>query len=97
MEVIHDQKKQEFYILLSSDSPSIKGILQYSLQDGVYDLYHTEVPVQLRGKGIAKHLAKAALDHVVREKAKAILSCTYLVKYHKENPDQDHASVVIKE
>jgi len=94
MEVIHDPKNNLFSISLSSEKPNIKAVLEYSLENGVYDLYHTEVPVDLRGRGIAKHLAKAALDHVVNEKAVAVLSCTYLQKYHKENPNQDHASVV---
>jgi len=94
MEVVHDPTNKQFYISLSADKPDIKAVLEYSLDDTVYDLYHTEVPVELRGRGIAKHLAKAALDHIVKEKAVAILSCTYLQKYHAENPNQDHSSVV---
>jgi len=91
--VIHDQGKEVFYILLSGE----KAILQYSYsaQDNVYDLYHTEVPEHLRGKGIAKHLAKAALDFVVNQKARAILSCTYLQKYHRENPSLASENVVV--
>jgi len=94
-DVIHNLENQEFYIPLSDKSKNIKAVLQYSIQDKVYDLYHTEVPSKLRGQGIAKHLAKAALDYVVENKSQAILSCTYLQKYHKENPVEAHKNVVI--
>ncbi|XP_036152222.1 protein NATD1 isoform X2 [Myotis myotis] len=50
------------------------------------DLQHTEVPDAYRGRGIAKHLAKAALDFVVEEDLKAHLTCWYIQKYVKENP-----------
>ncbi|XP_023363207.1 protein NATD1 isoform X1 [Otolemur garnettii] len=52
----------------------------------VVDLQHTEVPDAYRGRGIAKHLAKAALDFVVEEDLKAHLTCWYIQKYVKENP-----------
>uniref|UniRef100_A0A8B9E0V7 Protein NATD1 n=1 Tax=Anser cygnoides TaxID=8845 RepID=A0A8B9E0V7_ANSCY len=52
----------------------------------IVDLQHTEVPDAYRGRGIAKHLAKAALDFVVEEDLKAHLTCWYIQKYVKENP-----------
>uniref|UniRef100_A0A672RNF3 Protein NATD1 n=1 Tax=Sinocyclocheilus grahami TaxID=75366 RepID=A0A672RNF3_SINGR len=50
------------------------------------DLQHTEVPEAYRGREIAKHLAKAAMDFVVEEDLKAHLTCWYIQKYVKENP-----------
>ncbi|XP_067390244.1 protein NATD1 isoform X3 [Emydura macquarii macquarii] len=41
----------------------------------IVDLQHTEVPDAYRGRGIAKHLAKAALDFVVEEDLRAHLTC----------------------
>ncbi|XP_029784747.1 protein NATD1 [Suricata suricatta] len=52
----------------------------------IVDLQHTEVPDAYRGRGIAKHLAKAALDFVVEEDLRAHLTCWYIQKYVKENP-----------
>uniref|UniRef100_A0A3Q3GJ17 Protein NATD1 n=1 Tax=Labrus bergylta TaxID=56723 RepID=A0A3Q3GJ17_9LABR len=40
----------------------------------------------LQRRGIAKHLAKAAMDFVVEEDLKAHLTCWYIQKYVKENP-----------
>ncbi|KAH6930774.1 hypothetical protein HPB50_018079 [Hyalomma asiaticum] len=55
-EVKHDSQRQEFFIKLGKD----KAVLQYEVIDPkTLDLVHTEVPESLRGKGIAKHLAKA--------------------------------------
>ncbi|XP_075549934.1 protein NATD1 [Dermacentor variabilis] len=71
-EVEHDTKKQEFFIKLGKD----KAVLQYEvIGPKTLDLVHTEVPESLRGKGIAKHLAKAAFDYLVSEDLQARLSC----------------------
>jgi len=97
LDVIHDPQNREFFLELV-DVGNVKAILQYEYnqQDDVYDLYHTEVPEQLRGRGIAKHLAKAALDFVSQKGSRAILSCTYLQKYHRENPCDEHKNAVIQ-
>uniref|UniRef100_A0A670JYX6 Protein NATD1 n=1 Tax=Podarcis muralis TaxID=64176 RepID=A0A670JYX6_PODMU len=64
-----------------------KAILLYEyVGKRIVDLQHTEVPDAYRGRGIAKHLAKAALDFVVEEDLKAHLTCWYIQKYVKENP-----------
>ncbi|XP_078667062.1 protein NATD1-like [Branchiostoma floridae x Branchiostoma belcheri] len=82
----HDKLKQEFYIKMDKNSTE-KAILQYDMyRKGYVDFYHTLVPEAYRGKGLAKHLAKAALDYAVDEDLKMRLSCTYLQKYAKDNP-----------
>ncbi|RLV63021.1 hypothetical protein DV515_00018701, partial [Chloebia gouldiae] len=64
-----------------------KAVLLYEyVGKRLVDLQHTEVPDAYRGRGIAKHLAKAALDFVVEEDLKAHLTCWYIQKYVKENP-----------
>ncbi|XP_030434325.1 protein NATD1 isoform X2 [Gopherus evgoodei] len=87
--------------LLLSHGHCCRGILSRSLTGGchdravllyeyvgkrIVDLQHTEVPDAYRGRGIAKHLAKAALDFVVEEDLRAHLTCWYIQKYVKENP-----------
>ncbi|XP_011759169.1 protein NATD1 isoform X1 [Macaca nemestrina] len=73
----------------SCDSPRChdRAVLLYEyVGKRIVDLQHTEVPDAYRGRGIAKHLAKAALDFVVEEDLKAHLTCWYIQKYVKENP-----------
>ncbi|XP_035670413.1 protein NATD1-like [Branchiostoma floridae] len=82
----HDKLKKEFYIRMERESTE-KAILQYDMyRKGYVDFYHTFVPEVYRGKGLAKHLAKAALDYAVEEDLKMKLTCTYLQKYAKDNP-----------
>ncbi|XP_037517739.1 protein NATD1 [Rhipicephalus sanguineus] len=90
--VEHDSKKREFFIKLGKD----KAVLQYEVIDPkTLDLVHTEVPESLRGKGIAKHLAKAAFDYLVSEDLQARLSCTYLVKYWNETKNPQHTEHIL--
>ena len=43
------------------DDGTHKAVLQYDLKEDVLDMYHTGVPPQFRGKGVAKILAKVKL------------------------------------
>ncbi|XP_071789326.1 protein NATD1-like isoform X1 [Asterias amurensis] len=83
--VDHDIQNKTFYIQLAGVAE--KAVLNYDvLEADTVDLHHTGVPVSMRGKGIAKILAKAALDHFVAQNTNMKLTCTYLQKYFKENP-----------
>ncbi|XP_043936688.1 protein NATD1-like isoform X1 [Protopterus annectens] len=50
------------------------------------DLQHTEVPDAYRGLGIAKLMAKAAMDFAVEEDLKVHITCWYIQKFVKDNP-----------
>ncbi|KAK7174182.1 hypothetical protein R3I93_001391 [Phoxinus phoxinus] len=83
--VIHDRQNQRFTITLDCDASS--AALKYTItHDQLVELMSTEVPQAHRGKGVAAHLAKAALDFVVEENMKARISCWYIRKYVDENP-----------
>jgi len=88
--VKHNTDGHEFYMTLNNGE---KAKLEYEwVREGIINLYHTEVPVSCRGKGLAQLLAKAALDYVITADAKMILSCTYLEKYVKDNPLPEYTS-----
>ncbi|XP_048351228.1 protein NATD1 [Sphaerodactylus townsendi] len=85
IQVEHDRKRRQFTVRLNGCHD--KAVLLYEyVGKRIVDLQHTEVPDAYRGRGIAKHLAKAALDFVVEEDLKAHLTCWYIQKYVKENP-----------
>lgn len=48
---------------------------------------HTEVPEELEGKGIAKALAKAALDHARDNDLKVVPLCPFIAAYIKRHPE----------
>ncbi|XP_010872249.1 protein NATD1 isoform X1 [Esox lucius] len=78
--VEHDKKKRQFTIRLNGSHDRAVLLYEYVGKKTV-DLQHTEVPDAYRGRGIAKHLAKAAMDFVVEEDLKAHLTCWYIQKY----------------
>ncbi|XP_020616097.1 protein NATD1-like [Orbicella faveolata] len=91
-EVKHNVKGREFYIALEKG----KAVLQYENEgNNTMNMYHTGVPTEYRGQGIAGHLAKAALDYAVVQDAKVKLTCTYLQKYVKDNPSPEYTSRVV--
>ncbi|KAM7313977.1 protein NATD1 isoform X3 [Ixodes scapularis] len=92
-QVEHDEANREFFIKLGND----KAVLQYEvLNPKTLDLVHTEVPEALRGKGIAKHLAKAAFDYVVSKDLQVRLTCTYLIKYCHEARNPEYTKHVVQ-
>ncbi|XP_037572689.1 protein NATD1-like isoform X1 [Dermacentor silvarum] len=93
-EVEHDTKKQEFFIKLGKD----KAVLQYEvIGPKTLDLVHTEVPESLRGKGIAKHLAKAALDYVAGKDMQARITCPYVGNFaQSDTAKEQYQNSIIK-
>lgn len=86
----HDSKNKMFYITLKAQTAVQKAILaklEYvMLRPNLVDLWHTEVPPEFQGHGIAKILAKAAFDHFCEKEIRFRPSCTYLQKFLKDNP-----------
>ncbi|KAL7641907.1 UNVERIFIED_CONTAM: hypothetical protein RMT77_007781 [Armadillidium vulgare] len=95
-EVIHDKDNHEFYIKIGDD----KAHLQYEVINnatGDVDLLHTEVPQSFRGKGVAKILAKEALDYfAIEQKVNFKLTCWYLQKYVNENNRAEYEAHTLK-
>ena len=100
-QVIHDMDSQEFYFdvpeVLLNHLGVAKVIYQLKLQgrcklvyekesDSLVDMWHTEVPVECRGRGYGKILANAAFEWAVSKKIKVKLSCSYLQKIDREAP-----------
>jgi len=83
MQVIHDIEKQKFYMVVDG----LESHLEYSSLSSVLNLNHTYVPNELRGKGIAGKIVKAALTYAEENNLKIIPSCSYVADYiqrHKE-------------
>ncbi|RWS31484.1 protein NATD1-like protein, partial [Leptotrombidium deliense] len=93
LKVLHNEKNKEFYINLGK----AKAFLSYEyVNKATVDLQHTQVPVELQGKGIAKVLAKKAFDFVVDNNLQMKVTCTYLQKYLKENPNEMYSKRVVQ-
>jgi len=92
----HDPKNNKFFIKLGDAEAKLEYVKHKQNGGEVLDMWHTEVPSQLQGKGIAKVLAKAAFDYVVDNQLKMQLSCTYLQKYYADNPLDKYKSAIYK-
>lgn len=57
------------------------------LEPGLVDINHTFVDDSLRGQGVAGKLMEAAADHLRSEGKKAVLSCSYAVKWFEKHPE----------
>lgn len=92
--VQHIPEQHQFVIELEGSTENAH--IDYEvIGDGKWDLQHTLVPPSFRGKGVAKVLAKAAFDHVVKEDLKMKLSCWYLKGYAEKNPSPEYSKRII--
>jgi predicted GNAT family acetyltransferase len=59
----------------------------YDLRDGEITFTHTYVPPELRGRGIAEKLVRAALEYAQAERLRVIPACSYVatfIRRHRE-------------
>jgi predicted GNAT family acetyltransferase len=66
------------------------SICEYELADGKMIFTHTVVPPELRGRGIAEKLVRAALADARATGRKVVPACSYVAKFierHKEFAD----------
>jgi uncharacterized protein len=59
----------------------------YAIADGVITFIHTEVPLELGGKGIASKLIRGALDQVRAEGLKVIAQCPFVKAFIDKHAD----------
>jgi uncharacterized protein len=61
--------------------------LEYTLSGDVLTLIETEVPPALRGSGIARELAKTALDWARANHKKVDVLCPFVAGYVRKHPE----------
>ena len=63
------------------------AFLQYQRKGRDLVLLHTEVPAQLRGRGLAGVLSKAALDAAARDHLHVVVVCPFVQAFLKKHPE----------
>jgi uncharacterized protein len=81
--VRHNADERRFEL----DTTAGLAVADYRLSEGVMTLYHTEVPVHLRGRGIGCRLVKAALEEVRKLGLKIVPQCWFVRELIDRNPD----------
>lgn len=74
----------KFYAIIDG----MESHLQYMKEsNNVIIFYHTFVPPELRGKGIAQKIIKAGMDYAVDNKLKVIPTCSAVVSFINRYPE----------
>lgn len=63
------------------------SVADYRLDGERMEMFHTEVPPALGGRGIAARLVKAALAHARERRLKVVPSCSYVRAYMRRHPE----------
>ncbi len=59
----------------------------YRMASGIVTVNYTEVPAQLRGRGIGAKLSAAVLQHIRAEGLKVIPRCGYFAGFVRDHPE----------
>ena len=83
MEVIHDKENHSFVIKIENAS----SYVSYSLSGKMMELYTTYTPQQLRGRGLAEKVVKAALEYAKENNLKVVPTCSYVRVFIQRHPE----------
>jgi hypothetical protein len=81
MHVEHDESQKRFYTTIDG----MVARLEYGVAGpDTLEYYSTFVPPELRGQGVARRLAKEALDYALARQKRVIPSCWFVQKVMDE-------------
>jgi uncharacterized protein len=69
------------------DTPAGLAVADYRLAGNVMTIYHTEVPVPLRGSGYGYHLVRGTLEEVRRLNLKVVPQCWFVRQVIERRPE----------
>jgi predicted GNAT family acetyltransferase len=81
--VRHNTKLHRFEM----DTPAGVAVADYRLAGNVMTMFHTEVPVPLRGRGYGYHLVCGALEEVRRLNLKVEPQCWFVREVIDRKPE----------
>jgi hypothetical protein len=63
------------------------AVAEYEMREGTMTMTHTLVPPELRGRGLAEKLVRAALEHAKAEGLRVVPACSYVATFIKRHPE----------
>lgn len=102
--VEHSLKLHQFFVLIAGQDASkttMRSVLEYRLLPNsstaskVMEMFHTEVPIEHRGKGVAQELVKEAFKYCLSNNYKVLPTCTYVQKYAREMASVEEKEILI--
>lgn len=73
--------------LLNADGRMIAEVTFPDIDADTVDIDHTFVDDSLRGQGVAGKLMEAAAKQIQSQNKKAVLTCSYAVKWFEKHPE----------
>lgn len=83
IEVRHNRAEGRFETAVDG----LLAVAEYELSDGRMTLTHTFVPNELRGRGMAEKLVRAALAHAQSEHLRVVPACSYVATFITRHPE----------
>ena len=80
-EISNDAAAQQFYLLADGH----KAFIDYSKNNGRYQLLHSEVPEALRGQGIGRILVERTFNAIANVGETAFARCGYIRQVAKNS------------
>jgi predicted GNAT family acetyltransferase len=83
LDVKHNEAAGKYYAVTNG----LESVCEYGRSgNGVLNFWHTYVPPELRGKGIAEELVRQALEDVLARGLKVVPSCWFVRLYIDRHP-----------
>lgn len=80
---VRDNPEQQRFEL---DTDSGPAVALYRWDGDIMIIFHTEVPRELRGRGIGDELVRGVLDDARRRKIKVVPLCWFVREFVERNP-----------
>lgn len=82
--LFHNEEENQFEFHIETFIPKIEYIRN---NVSVYYLTHTEVPVELEGKGVGKQLVEKVLTEIENMGSKMVPICPFVAAYIRRHPE----------
>lgn len=73
-EIVHHPEMGLFVMKIGDDFAKI----EYVVKGDIYYLTHSEVPKNLRGKGVGKELVEKTIEYLHSQQLKSVAICSYI-------------------
>jgi predicted GNAT family acetyltransferase len=83
LNVVHNVDAHRFEIEIDQ----YLSVLEYEMRGDQIIFYHTEVPPELEGQGIANRMAGAALEYAREKSFKVVPACEFIHVYLRRHPE----------
>lgn len=83
IELINNEAIHNFELVVDGH----RSFIDYKVKDNKIYLIHTEVPVELEGRGVAAALVKKAFKYIEKKGLKLVPLCAYVQFFLKRHPE----------